>query len=435
MFNLDALRSEYRQQKAQRLEVLAKRSASTRGIQKILHDLAKQVDKVMLSMWSGLQVPAHLALLAVGGYGRGELQPYSDVDVLVLLPDGLDLAQDEALRKTIETFIGYCWDLGLEIGSSVRTVEECIDESNKDVTVQTALLEARLLCGSAALFQNFESRYRSAMDPVTFFTAKSLELRQRHNKYENTPYALEPNCKESPGGLRDLQTVLWVAKAAGFCNTWKDLAKNGLATDLEIRHLQRDQAWLNLVRAKLHLAAGRREDRLVFDLQTSVAESLGFSNLSKVDHPSAKSVVRASEQLMKRYYWAAKAVTQLQQILMLNIEERLSPKDHQLSPINDRFFNKAGMIEVACDDLYLRQPHAILETFLVYQQTLGVACALQRSQGHGCQIPRRSCKPPNFCQNPAAARRHHPCHAFDESNLGFGAVFVGFSKNCGSDAA
>jgi len=372
MISTSPLRTEYRQRKALKLASLSHKNASIRGVQKTLQGMAKLVDKVLHSLWSQLDLPPHLALVAVGGFGRGELMPHSDVDVLILLPDGLDLASETALQKNIETFIGQCWDVGLEIGSSVRTVSECLEESEKDVTVQTALLEARLLCGSEALFQNFQSRYQAAMDPAAFFTAKSLELRHRHNKYENTPYALEPNCKESPGGLRDLQTVLWVAKAAGMGNSWEDLAANGLVTELEVKNLQRNQAWLNLVRAKLHLAAGRREDRLIFDLQTTVAESLGFENKPKSNKPDEKVFIRASEQLMKRYYWGAKAVTQLQQILMLNIEERLHPKEHQLSPINERFFNKAGMIEVASDDLYLRQPHAILETFLVYQQTVGV---------------------------------------------------------------
>jgi len=372
MISTSPLRTEYRQRKALKLASLSHKNASIRGVQKTLQGMAKLVDKVLNSLWAELALPPHLALVAVGGFGRGELMPHSDVDVLILLPDGLDLASEPALQKNIETFIGQCWDVGLEIGSSVRTVSECLEESEKDVTVQTALLEARLLCGSEALFQNFQSRYQAAMDPAAFFTAKSLELRHRHNKYENTPYALEPNCKESPGGLRDLQTVLWVAKAAGMGNSWEDLAANGLVTELEVKNLQRNQAWLNLVRAKLHLAAGRREDRLIFDLQTTVAESLGFENKPKSNKPDEKVFIRASEQLMKRYYWGAKAVTQLQQILMLNIEERLHPKEHQLSPINERFFNKAGMIEVASDDLYLREPHAILETFLVYQQTVGV---------------------------------------------------------------
>ncbi len=372
MISTSPLRTEYRQRKALKLASWSQKNASIRGVQKTLQGMAKLVDKVLNALWSQLALPPHLALVAVGGFGRGELMPHSDVDVLILLPDGLDLANEPALQKNIETFIGQCWDVGLEIGSSVRTVSECLEESEKDVTVQTALLEARLLCGSEALFQNFQSRYQAAMDPAAFFTAKSLELRQRHNKFENTPYALEPNCKESPGGLRDLQTVLWVAKAAGMGNSWEDLAANGLVTELEVKNLQRNQAWLNLVRAKLHLAAGRREDRLIFDLQTTVAESLGFENKPKSNKPDEKVFIRPSEQLMKRYYWGAKAVTQLQQILMLNIEERLHPKEHQLSPINERFFNKAGMIEVASDDLYLRQPHAILETFLVYQQTVGV---------------------------------------------------------------
>jgi len=195
MISTSPLRTEYRQRKALKLASLSHKNASIRGVQKSLQGMAKLVDKVLNSLWAQLALPPHLALVAVGGFGRGELMPHSDVDVLILLPDGLDLASEPALQKNIETFIGQCWDVGLEIGSSVRTVSECLEESEKDVTVQTALLEARLLCGSEALFQNFQSRYQAAMDPAAFFTAKSLELRHRHNKYENTPYALEPNCK------------------------------------------------------------------------------------------------------------------------------------------------------------------------------------------------------------------------------------------------
>lgn len=178
----------------------------------------------------------------------------------------------ETQRQAIESFISSCWDVGLDIGSSVRTVAECTSEAAQDVTVQTSLLEARLLHGNAALFADFQVQYRAHLDPKAFLIAKTLEMRQRHNKYDNTPYALEPNCKESPGSLRDLQTVLWVARAAGLGNSWHELARSGLATPFELRQLVRNEALLSLVRARLHAIAGRREDRLVFDLQTTVGQ-------------------------------------------------------------------------------------------------------------------------------------------------------------------
>jgi len=194
--------------------------------------------------------------VAVGGFGRGELFPHSDIDVLLLLPEGQSPDRDETLRQRIETFISSCWDAGLEIGSSVRTVDECLAEAAKDVTVQTALLESRALCGNTALFKDFCQRFRLAMNARAFFVAKTLEMQQRHSKFEDTPYALEPNCKESPGGLRDLQIILWVARAAGYGRSWDELARNGLATPFEVRQLKRNEAMLNLIRLRLHLVAG-----------------------------------------------------------------------------------------------------------------------------------------------------------------------------------
>jgi [protein-PII] uridylyltransferase len=335
-----------------------------------LHKLAALADGLLKNLWRRAGMTEPFVLAAVGGFGRRELFPHSDVDVLVLLPDDQSLGQNAELKTRIEGFIGSCWDAGLEIGSSVRTLGECLSEAVKDVTVQTSLLEARLITGNAALFGSFQTQFTATLDPQAFFIAKTLELHQRHSKYDNTPYALEPNCKESPGGLRDLQVILWVAKAAGFGSTWSDLAKSGLATAFEVKQLKRNEALLWLIRARLHLISGRREDRLVFDMQNAVAQSFGFEAPS----PSTdrRAFVRPSESLMKRYYWAAKAVTQLNQILLLNIEERLSPSTHEPHPINARFSDKAGMVEVASDDLYQRQPHAILETFLVYQTTAGM---------------------------------------------------------------
>jgi len=370
MTDLQALRTQYRAQKAALFESLASSGTSTRGVHATLGKLAALADTTLVTLWQEAGLTSPFALVAVGGFGRGELFPYSDVDVLVLMPDDQSPDTDAPLKARIEAFIGNCWDAGLEIGSSVRTVSECLHEAAHDVTVQTSLLEARLITGNSALFAGFEQQFLAALDPQAFFVAKTLELRQRHNKFEDTPYSLEPNCKESPGGLRDLQVILWVAKAAGYGGNWDALAKSGLATAFEVKQLKHNEALLRLIRARLHLLAKRREDRLVFDLQNAVAHSFGFEPPS----PSTdrRAFVRPSEALMRRYYWAAKAVTQLNQILLLNIEEKLSPSTHEPRPINARFYDKAGMVEVASDDLYQREPHAILETFLVYQTTMGV---------------------------------------------------------------
>jgi [protein-PII] uridylyltransferase len=369
MTEIHALRDAYRRDKAALLASMQATGASTRGIRVMLRKLSTLAGGLLQALWQRAQLPADLALVAVGGFGRDQLFPYSDVDVLLLLPEGCTTESGCELRAQLESFIGSCWDAGLEIGSSVRTVAECLAEAAQDVTVQTSLLEARLVCGSPALFAQFQQQYREQMNPQAFLVAKTLEMRQRHTKYENTPYALEPNCKESPGGLRDLQMILWVARAAGLGRTWKELAASGLATAFEVRQIERNEALLCLVRARLHAIAERHEDRLVFDLQTAVAESFGYRSQA----PDGSGLpMRASEALMRRYYWAAKAVSQLTQILLLNIEERLSPSTHAPRPINARFFEKAGLIEVASDDLYERDPHAILETFLLYQTSVGL---------------------------------------------------------------
>ncbi|MBS7809168.1 [protein-PII] uridylyltransferase [Variovorax sp. PCZ-1] len=359
--------SSFRSKKQLVLDKIAATGASTRSVKQQLRELSGVADEVLRQLWSDAQFPSDCALLAVGGYGRGELFPHSDIDVLILLPDSDQMQDDEHFKTSASSFITACWDAGLEIGSSVRSVSECVSEAEKDVTVQTSLLESRLLTGDAALHKAFSKAYRAALDPQAFFTAKTLEAKQRHTKFEDTPYSLEPNCKESPGGLRDLQLILWLTKAAGYGKSWDDLARKGLATAREVRELKRNEAVLSLVRARLHIAAKRREDRLVFDLQHLVAESFGY-----LAEGESRSQRKASEQLMKRYYWAAKAVTQLAQILLLNIEERLFEQNQTLHWINERFADKAGMIEVTSDELYLNNPHAILETFHIYQTTVGV---------------------------------------------------------------
>ena len=294
--------------------------------------------------------------LAVGGYGRGELFPYSDIDVLVLLPVVPSVTGEDLSAPRIEAFISACWDIGLEIGSSVRTVAECAEEAQRDVTVQTALLESRFICGTRTRFDELEASTHEHMDVPAFLTAKLLEMRQRHTKYEDTPYALEPNCKESPGGLRDLQVVLWLARAARLGRNWAELARNGLLTPFEARQLQRNEGLLKLIRTRLHQLAGRREDRLVFDLQTAVATSFGYESTK---------ALRASEALMRRYYWAAKAVTQLSRILGQNLEDRLlGHADLPAVPINERFVERGGLLDLVHDHVYLGQSARLRSTVI-----------------------------------------------------------------------
>jgi [protein-PII] uridylyltransferase len=365
-----ALKREFAQTKAALIADLGASGASVRGIRTKLLAIAHAADNLLACLWNASGLPVNWSLLAVGGYGRGELFPYSDVDVLLLLPDGTQVAQDDVLKAQLQAFISQCWDVGLEIGSSVRTLSECLHEAAHDITIQTSLLETRCLCGSKPLFNDFVQRYDAQMNPRAFFTAKTLEMQQRHTKQENTPYSLEPNCKESPGGLRDLHVLMWVAKAAKLGKSWDDLAKNGIITKLEARQLKANEALLSLIRARLHMAARRREDRLVFDLQHVVAESFGYCFVES--DGSGKSARQASEALMRRYYWAAKAVVQLNQIVLLCIDEHLNPLQHEPAPINARFANKGGMVDVSSDDLFLKQPNAILETFLIHQNNVGL---------------------------------------------------------------
>lgn len=365
---LHTLRQQLREDKASIQQEIAALRLSSRAVQVHLHALAQVTDRALRTLWQQADMPPTVSLLAVGGYGRAELFPCSDVDVLVLLPAGTVLEQDTELKERVEAFIGAGWDAGLEIGASVRTPQECLEEAAKDLTVQTSLLECRLLQGESEIFEQLVVQLQNALEPHAFFMGKSLELRQRHHKYEDTPYALEPNCKESPGGLRDLQTVLWMAKAAGLGSSWDEMAHKGLATTREARQIKANEALLSLLRARLHLLARRREDRLLFDVQTNLAQSFGLTCTHQGRRPS--------ERLMRRYYWAAKAVTQLSQIFLLNIRDHLQAHTAHvpgaMRPINERFLDKDGMLEVVSDDLYLNEPHAILETFLLYQRTLGI---------------------------------------------------------------
>ena len=322
----------------------------------LLTDLRRVVDQALRDLLKIYPLPAGATLAAVGGYGRGELFPHSDVDLLILLPHPPSPTETEA----IQALVAALWDLGLEPGHSVRTLDDCVNEADADITVQTALLESRWLAGSRALMRQFEATMQAHMNAQAFFQAKRVEMQQRHARYQDTPYALEPNCKESPGGLRDLQVILWMARAAGFGRTWKDVAQSGLLTPSEARDLRRAEQAFKRLRIEMHLLTGRREDRVLFDLQPGLAEVYGIK---------ATATRRSSELLMQRYYWAARLVTQLNAILVPSIEERLYPHpDNEAIEIDDDFRNVRNRLDIVRDDGFERKPTLLLRAFLLMQQ-------------------------------------------------------------------
>ena len=322
----------------------------------LLQNLRRAVDRALKGLVALYPLPDGAALVAVGGYGRGELYPYSDVDVLILLrdPPGPEAA------PMLETFVAAMWDLGVEPGHSVRTIEDCRREAAADVTVETSLLEARWLEGDRTLMPELHRAMAEQRDPRSFFQAKRAEMQQRHARYQDTAYALEPNCKESPGALRDLQVVLWMAQAAGMGMNWTQIARNQGLTTTELRALRRAELAFKRLRIELHLLAGRREDRVLFDLQPALAEIYGFEGTKNR---------RPSELLMQRYYWAARVVCQLNAILLQTVEERLFPlPQDQYQVIDDDFGAIRGRLAIRRDDGFDRNPALIFRAFLIMQE-------------------------------------------------------------------
>ncbi len=322
----------------------------------LLRGHTRLVDNVLRGLWRDFQPTARAALVATGGYGRGELFPSSDIDILVLLAREPGAGE----RERLERLVGMFWDIGLDVGHSVRTVRGCAEAAAGDVTIQTALLEARHLAGSRSLFNQLTATIGRALDAPGFLKGKILEQEQRHAKHQDTAYALEPNLKEAPGGLRDLQTILWIARACGLGWRWRQLQRRGLLLPAEATQLMRHELLLHDLRIRLHYLAGRREDRIVFDYQGALAEQCGLRG---------SPTRRASEQLMQRYYHAAKGVTQLNTILLQNLEARLLPeKELAPRPLNERFQVRGERLDACREDLFEREPRAILESFLLLQQ-------------------------------------------------------------------
>ncbi|HEY5995141.1 MAG TPA: nucleotidyltransferase domain-containing protein, partial [Gallionellaceae bacterium] len=326
MSSIAAIRDSLRAARAALQKDYGPRSRPAR----LLQAHAKLVDQHLRQVWSELAMPRELALAATGGYGRGELYPKSDIDLLILLPH----EPDEELQYRLHELVQMLWDIGLEVGHSVRTVEQCVAES-VDVTVQTNLLEARLLTGAQELFEEMRDTLAQHLDRRAFYLAKTQEQEKRYARYLDTDYNLEPNLKESPGGLRDLQNVLWISRACGLGDTWKELTQAGLITAAEASAIARHESLLQNLRIRLHFLAQRREDRLLFDYQTELAQQFGIA---------ATATHLASEHLMQHYYRTKQAVQLLNAVLLQNMRARLFPEAGEIRPVNQRFVARGNLL-------------------------------------------------------------------------------------------
>jgi [protein-PII] uridylyltransferase len=326
----------------------------------LVHLRAAVIDRLLVYLWRSHAnyCSSVAALVAVGGYGRGELHPHSDIDIMLLVPDDLP----ESCEPELSDFVTALWDVGLEIGHSVRTVDQCVEQATADLTVATTLLEARLLDGPGALFEAMQSSM--APDRLwpsnRFFEHKRKEQIERHHRYNDTAYNLEPNVKGSPGGLRDIQMIGWVAKRHFGVNTIEELVQQRFLSAGQLQRLNEGRAFLWRIRFALHILTGRREDRILFDHQIKLAEMLGYEDAT---------YTLAIEQLMQRYYRTVMELSRLNEMLLQQFEEAILLDPHAApEPLNERFQVKNGFLQTVDDDVFQRDPSALLEVFLLLQQ-------------------------------------------------------------------
>jgi len=372
-------------------EELKRRFFAEEPVEELVHARAALIDAVLRAAWrKHCAAQESWALVAVGGYGRGELHPASDIDILLLVPQ----APDGGGSAAVERLVAFLWDIGLEVGHSVRTVAECAEESVGNVSVMTTLLESRLLAGSPALLRAM----RTALGPERiwpvkqFFEAKVHEQTERHLKANDTAYNLEPNVKTGPGGLRDIQTIAWVAKRHFGADTLDGLVTHGFLTEAELRRLKQAQAFLWKARFGLHTLNGRREDRLLFDHQLRLAKSFGYEDAS---------YTLAVEQFMQRYYRTVMDVSLLNELLLELFREAILSESEPPRPLNARFQVRNGSLEAVSEEVFARTPSALLEMFVILQQNpdiRGVRASTMRAVAKNLWLIDEE-----FRQNP----RHH----------------------------
>ena len=339
-------------------EDLRARFESGESVVDLVHARAALIDDVLIDLWRERVEATGAALVAVGGYGRGELHPSSDVDVMLLLPDEIPAGGEDSLSA----FVTALWDIGLEIGHSVRTIAQCREEAETDLSVATTLMEARLLAGPETLFSEMQEIISPAnMWPSDrFFEEKRKEQIVRHHRYHDTAYNLEPNVKGSPGGLRDIQMIGWVAKRHFGAATLAELVDHNFLTPGQLQRLEDGQAFLWRIRFALHILTGRREDRLLFDHQKNLAELLGYEDAT---------YTLAVEQLMQRYYRTVMELSRLNEMLLQLFEEDiLMDPDAPAETLNARFQVKNGFLQTVSDQVFSDDPSALLEVFLLLEQ-------------------------------------------------------------------
>ena len=339
---------------------IAERFRAGESVGELVRRRSDLVDYLLRTLWqkrAGV-LRESACLVAVGGYGRGELHPYSDVDIMILVdePPGSD---DEA---AISGFFAALWDAGLDIGHSVRTPADCRRQAIDDITIATTLMESRLLSGPEPLFADMEHQVAppGVWPADRFFAAKRKEQQARHHRYEDTAYRLEPNVKGSPGGLRDIQMIGWVAQRHFGGRTIDELVAHEFLTPGQLRKLEDGREFLWRVRFGLHLLTGRHEDRLLFDHQANLAAMLGYEDASST---------LAVEQLMQRYYRTVMELSRLNEMLLQQFEEAiLLDTDAEPQPLNERFQVRNGYLQATSEDVFSRDPSALLELFLLLQQ-------------------------------------------------------------------
>lgn len=326
------------------------------GVRNLIHDRARMIDCLLHYAWHQFTWESGIALIAVGGYGRGELHPKSDIDLLVLMEE--DSHQKHA--DNIQRLLTLLWDIGLDIGHSVRTLSECISIAGEDITVATNIMESRLLQGCNALLQQLTiaTSPEHMWDNDEFFLAKTQEQENRHLKYNNTEYNLEPNIKNAPGGLRDIQTIQWIAKRFFNVPTIKALNGTGFFTDKEYAILADGEEFLWRVRYGLHLLAKRPEERLLFEYQKDLAQLFGYQDTEES---------LAIEQFMHRYYRLVLALRELNDVLLQFLDEAILKRGQSatVTPINERFQLRNNYIEVTHIKVFTEAPSALLEIFVL----------------------------------------------------------------------
>ena len=340
------------------LDALTKQFQKGTSIIQLLRARSALMDHILVTSWSQFSVNTGSTLIAVGGYGREELQPYSDIDILVLLNE--ENGGEEAPERNIEleSWLAFLWDIGLEVGHSVRTIDQCESLALEDISVATNLIESRFLCGDLGLLKDLNSRIKQPdfWPSRKFFRAKLDEQTARHIKFKETSFNLEPNIKSNPGGLRDLQVIQWITLKHFKSSSLHDLIKYGIFTRREYRSLLNGQQFLHRVRFALHVLSGKREDRLLFEHQKKVAEWMGFE-----DHDNKLAV----EHLMQRYYRAVMIIRNLNELFLQIFEQEYlqSNQEGERIDLDDDFYLHNQRIGIKQPDLFLRKPHALIKIF------------------------------------------------------------------------